>query len=508
MGLLLVVALLLFTAAPQVLAETGSIGIAPAFPKPNNARSRSIFILTLKGGEVVEDGVRVYNYTSESRTVLVDVVDSISATDGSFSCKQNSENKTAVGKWIKLAAKEVTVSPKSNELVTFTVSVPDKVAPGEHGACITAQDTKNVAAKSGAGVLLGFRNAIRVAITVPGKIVKDLRIEKVDVARNEKGNYTVSPISKNTGNVSLDVKARAQLKSFFGEQTEVKAADYPVIAGATTGWAFEFKQPFWGGFYRAYTSLSYNANPATGLGDQVNGEQKKIRRDTGYFFMMPKPQALAVELSLPLLALGALISTLRRKHIRRTAYKKLESYTVQAGDTIVSIAAAHACKWKKLAKLNGLRPPYMLQSGQIVLLPKTAAKHRKKRSDWQEVADDTVEKALETPEPVQPVTPVAQPAPQDWELPAATAPAQSQPTVSQPHVALQQPRVVVIRSQAKPKRSSRKSKRYSWASPSTEWSPLQATQEPSPIQAASAKRKTSTRKKTSNKRVKKSDTKR
>lgn len=503
MGLLLVVALLLFTAAPLALAETGSIGIAPAFPKPNNTRSRSIFILTLKAGEVVEDGVRVYNYTNEPRTVLVDAVDSISATDGSFSCKQNSEKKTAAGAWMKLDAKQVTIKPKSNELVKFTVTAPENVGPGEHGACITAQDTKNVAAKSGAGVLLGFRNAIRVAITVPGKIVKDLSIEKVTVARNEKGNYTVSPVSKNNGNVSLDVKARVQLRSFIGQETEVKSADYPVIAGATTGWGFEFQQPFWGGFYRAYTSLNYNADPSVGLGEQTSGQQKKVRRDTGYFFMMPKPQALAVELGVPLLALGVLFTVLRRRRARRTAHKRLASYIVQAGDTVASIAAAHNCKWKKLAKLNGLKAPYMLQVGQTILIPKAASKKRKKRSGWEEAADVAVNKTeIEQLQPAVQAAPQAVPSEaQDWAVPTSVVDRPVARPVPQYEAPPAQPRVIVVQSRPKTKMTTKKSKRYSWASPSTDWSPLQtAAATPSRTRKA-----TSRKKKTVTKKAKKSD---
>ncbi len=502
MGLLLVVALLLFTYAPQTFAETGSIGIAPAFPKPNNARSRSIFILTLKAGDVIEDGVRVYNYTNEPRTVLVDAVDSISATDGSFSCKQNSEKKTAVGAWMKLESKEVIVQPKSNELVKFTVTAPNSVGPGEHGACITAQDTKNVAAKSGAGVLLGFRNAIRVAITVPGKIVKDLSIEKVDVARNEKGNYTVSPISKNNGNVSLDVKARVQLRSFFGQETEVKSADYPIIAGTTTGWAFEFKQPFWGGFYRAYTSLTYNADPSVGLGEQANTQEKKVRLDTRYFFMMPKPQALAVELGAPLFGLAVLFTVLRRRRARRTAHKRLLGYAVQSGDTITSIASAYNCKWKRLAKLNGLKAPYMLRVGQTVYVPKTTSKKRKKRSSWEDVTDVPL-KNIETNQ-LQPVAQLPIPTEptkmQDWAVPVSTIDLQASQPEPKP-VVPSQPRVIMVQARAKSKKSTKKSKRYSWASPSTDWSPLQAA----PASSRSVRKTTSGKKKTVTKKAKKSD---
>lgn len=386
MGSVLCVALLLFTHVPVATAETGSIGIIPAFPKEGNLRSHSIFIHTLKGGESVDDGVRVYNYTKESRTVKIDAVDSIAASDGSFSCKQNSEDKTEVGAWVTVSSKEVTIPAETNELVTFTINVPKGVDPGEHGACITAQDTKNMGSKEKSGIILGFRNAIRMAITVPGKIVKKLTIMKIDVGRNEKGNYTVSPVSHNGGNVSLDVTSRVQLRGMFGEETKVQSATYPVIARATTGWAFEFKQPFWGGFYRAYTSIAYDADPSSGLGDKT-GKEQKVRKDTGYFFMMPTPKALAVELAVPLLIIFAIFTFLRRRYLRKVAPKKLLKYTVAEGDTIVSIAQAHGVKWKRLARVNGLKVPYLLVEGETVYIPKRGRlpkkpKRLKAEEDW------------------------------------------------------------------------------------------------------------------------------
>jgi LysM repeat protein len=389
LGPLLAVGILLFTHA-SVFAQAGSIGIAPANPKVGNLRSRSIFIHTLKGGETVEDGVRVFNYTKEPRTVKIDAVDSVAAVDGSFSCKQNSEKKTDVGQWVQLTQNEVVVQPGENEAVPFTITVPKDAGPGEHGACITAQDTRNTGSKKEGGIALGFRNAIRVAIKVPGKIVKQLTIQKIQIDRNEKGNYTVSPVSKNTGNVSLDVTTRVQLRSVFGQETPLQKATYPVIAGATTGWAFEFKRPFWGGIYKAQTSIAYDADTSSELGDAIS-QEKKVRQTTGYFIMMPTVQAMVVEIAVPLALLFVLFTFLRRRRLRRLAHKRLQKYTVISGDTVMSIAEAHSVDWKQLAKLNRVKAPYLIESGQTLLLPgpkkRRIRKRRAHKDSW--VVDET-----------------------------------------------------------------------------------------------------------------------
>lgn len=409
LGPLLAVGILLFTHA-SVLAQAGSIGIAPANPKVGNLRSRSIFIHTIKGGTTVDDGVRVFNYTKEPRTVKIDAVDSVAAVDGSFSCKQNSEKKTEAGAWIKLSKNEVVVQPGANETVTFTISVPKGTDPGEHGACITAQDTKNTGSKSEGGIALGFRNAIRVAITVEGKIIKQLALKKIEVKRNEKGNYTVSPVSQNTGNVSLDVTSRVQLRSIFGQETPVQKATYPVIVRSTTGWAFEFKRPFWGGIYKAQASIAYDSDTSSRIGDATS-QERKVRAGTGYFIMVPTWQALAVEIAVPIVIIIGLMTIFRRRKLRRIAEKRLQKYTVAAGDTVMSIAEAYDVDWKQLAKINSIKPPFLIAYGQVLLLPQPKKRLRRKRSThkgaW--VVDSAVSSQT-TAEQSAP-TPVAPPAP-------------------------------------------------------------------------------------------------
>ncbi len=189
---LLAIALVLMSGGVPVRAQSGSVGITPAYPSEDNPRSAAIFIHTIKPGESAKDGVMVINNTKETRTVNLGVVDSSASVDGSFSCKQNTEKQTKVGTWIKLAKSNVTLAAGTNEIVEFTITVPGAAGPGEHGGCITAQDTNSYGAKKGSGVLLGFRNGARVAITVPGKIVKELRIVRIDTKRLPNGDYTVS----------------------------------------------------------------------------------------------------------------------------------------------------------------------------------------------------------------------------------------------------------------------------------------------------------------------------
>lgn len=46
-----------------------------------------------------------------------------------------------------------------------------------------------------------------------------------------------------------------------------------------------------------------------------------------------------------------------------------QTYTVRSGDDLARIARAHGLDWKQLASLNGIRPPYLIYTGQVLFLP-------------------------------------------------------------------------------------------------------------------------------------------
>lgn len=179
-----------------------------------------------------------------------------------------------------------------------------------------------------------------------------------------------------------------------------------------------------GGFYKAQTSISYNADTTAGIGEYVN-ESKKIRKDTEYFYMIPAWPAVAVEIAVPLFVIFCIVMLLHRKRRKRQVRTKWQQYTVKTGDTVVSLAAERKIKWKRIVKINNLKAPYLLQNGQQLLLPPLP----KQPDNWlvEEAPIHTqLTEAVEAPvqKPVSPVS-TASPVP-------ARAPA---PRVSVPRIA-------------------------------------------------------------------------
>jgi hypothetical protein len=363
---------LLVLAAPSVAsaAEYGGIGGRPAYPRADNSRTKSIFIYQLKSGQTATDGVRVYNNTAKQQTISVYAVDSALSSGGGFACRQAADPREDVGSWLKLRTNTVTLPANGSQVVPFTVTVPAHADAGEHDGCIALQAqsaSNNPSDRS--GVMLSFRSAIRVAVTVPGKIVKKLTLEAVAVSKLKDGGYAVAPTVRNDGNVSLDTDVRVELASITGLQVgKHVGGTYPVLSRSQASWNFETKPPFWGGWYRAHVTATYNSNPTTMLGmDQ--GSPQQVRLASAVFFVPPSAAASLIYLAVLLVITAVVVLVVRKRRDIRHIRKHWEVCEIEEGATVTSLAKQCHTSWRKIVRVNKLKPPYALKAGQKLTLP-------------------------------------------------------------------------------------------------------------------------------------------
>src|SRR5574344_1228113 len=85
----------------SVFSQTvfGAVGGRPANPDPDNPRTRSIFIYTLKAGESKSDQIYLSNNGDTAETVELFAVDGTVSNTGAYTCKQNVEPREDVGAW-------------------------------------------------------------------------------------------------------------------------------------------------------------------------------------------------------------------------------------------------------------------------------------------------------------------------------------------------------------------------------------------------------------------------
>ena len=365
-----IVATLMVSAAvsPVVLAEQGDVGGRPANPDKNNPRSSDIFIYDLKPGGARTDGALVVNNTDKTKTVAIYATDGIASNTGAMTCRQQVEPREAVGSWITLDMAEVTLKPRSKQVVNFTINVPSKVDVGEHNGCIVYQ-VKDQEAVTQGNLRIQTRSATRVAITIPGKLHKNVDITSLEFTRKDSShNYELT--LKNTGNVSADTITTITLDGLFGRNYFKNSGQYPALPGESLYINYtNDRLPVWGGFYWINGSIRYDTRPGTfGVLDK-NHITSKIA-DRKLVFVMPHVYIL-IGWFILLVALLTLSFIAYYRHKRREdALRNWSNHTIKLGETIQSIAAKQDVSWRYLAKVNDIKPPYDIKSGDKIKVPK------------------------------------------------------------------------------------------------------------------------------------------
>lgn len=364
--------LLLSFASISPVSAAGTIGGRPALPREDEPRSQSIFIHTLKIGEMAADKLLVSNSSDKDQVISLYSVDAIPSNTGAFTCKQKAEQVTDAGNWISLSRQEVALQPGKSDIVDFTITAPNKADVGEHNACIVFE-TKDDAGEVSGNLRIRTRSAIRVAITIPGELHRKVVIDSYDIKiDNYRQLYNLN--LRNTGNVSSDTDVEVVLKSFFGETVYRNKGQYPILPGNKMELSFEnAKSPFFGGWYVAQASVSYDKNAAK-WGTQSAGSLEKIVADERVIYIMPQPFAMIIILAVVALIGWAVAYWLIRRRRDQMVLGTWRVYRVKEGDTIEQLAKATDTDWKRIAKANGIKAPYVLKAGKVIRLPKVTAK--------------------------------------------------------------------------------------------------------------------------------------
>ena len=280
------------------------IGSRPANPNPDNPRTQSIFIYDLNRGATKSDQLIISNGLNEKADIEVYAVDGTVTATGDMTCKQRSEDKKNAGNWVKLAKNEVSLLPGESMPVDFTVNVPDKADVGEHNACLVIQrKTDPTAAKQG-GIQLQTRQAVRMAITIPGNIHRDVTIDKFDVDNHSKQLYNIA--IKNSGNVSADVDVKLTVKDTLGNVVYKNGGEYAAIAEEVRQFRYESNlRPFWGGKYKAEVSIAYNKKAGEWGVSKNSADLTTKKVEPIELFFWPTPAAWAIIIGAIAVAIAA-----------------------------------------------------------------------------------------------------------------------------------------------------------------------------------------------------------
>lgn len=368
------VCLLVGFSAQQVSAlDYSSIGGRPAYPQEGNARTESIFVHTIEPGETASDGVLLLNNSNAEKTLRVYAVDSINSSDGAFACAQASDEKVSVGAWTTLMASEVTLAAGETQVVPFTIAVPLDASVGESNGCIVIQE-KKAETEQQSGINFSFRTGIRIAVTIPGDIVRSIQIESFDHTVAENGIHQLNISTLNSGNVSVDTTIATHVQSLFGTALFDQNGDFPVLRDQSAQWHFELPASFWGGWYRGTLTVSYDASQEASIGVHTNAAQKVLLANTQWFFVAPSQNGMMIEIGILIAVLIVVVAVWIVMHQRKMMRTTWVPYVVKEGEDIQRIASDHAVAWKVLARGNALRAPYAVSAGKALRVPPTSKK--------------------------------------------------------------------------------------------------------------------------------------
>ena len=354
----------------------GGIGIRPNECEwdSKNPLTQSSFIYSLKPGAEKEGKTDIINSTDRIQKVKVYAVDATTTKEGAFAPLPADREKIEVGAWIKFKSTEnklvetlgFILEPKETKTIDFLLTVPENVWVGDHIGAIILQGTKAEKLKKELkkeeeeieiGTAIVTRVGIRVYVNVPGKVIKELEFKEFSQKTvNKKTTFYLTLANK--GNVIISLKGTIKIKNVFGKSIDkIEVPQREVFPKNTITIPVELKQKLALGRYKSSAEIIYDT-------------EKTLSRQITFWILPPQKILIIIGLIIGGIILLLIIFLLVRRIKKKRKGKNLEKYTVSEKENIEDIAQKFDISWGKLAKINKLKPPYILNPNQEIFVPK------------------------------------------------------------------------------------------------------------------------------------------
>lgn len=178
--------------------------------------SGSYFELTMAPGETRELAVLIGNHGTATVPVRTYAADVYTIVNGGFGARLSGEPTGETTSWVQYQSEVLSIEPGTGIRRTFTVTVPLDATPGERITSLVVQNDEPVSTGTGVVIRQVLRQAVAVAITVPGPLVPGLRI---GAARHGEvaGRSVLAVEVENIGNVRLRPTAEFTLTDGAGK---------------------------------------------------------------------------------------------------------------------------------------------------------------------------------------------------------------------------------------------------------------------------------------------------
>ncbi|MBD3327746.1 LysM peptidoglycan-binding domain-containing protein [Candidatus Peregrinibacteria bacterium] len=310
--------------------------------------------------------------TSSSDTIEAEIyaVDSTRSIEGYFAAKSKTSVQDSLGKWTTLTPSTISIEPGQTEKVEFNIKLPKDLTPGTYsGAFVVTKANKiNEIQTNSTAVNITTRVAYPFFVQVPGDIKIDYNIYGFTLDQ-QKALNTFKYQIENNGNIALKVKPKLTIKDspnlFYNKELEAKTNTLYKDEKIENQIRY-FDKPFIGHF---------NANLKVDVYQYNIIENEEIFLET--FTLQTSFWVIPWQFILLLIVLVIIYITIHILIVKqqKNIIKKADKYITQSGDTIHQIANKYNCNWKKIAKINKIKPPYAIDENTELLIPNKCKKN-------------------------------------------------------------------------------------------------------------------------------------
>ncbi|MEZ4087401.1 MAG: LysM peptidoglycan-binding domain-containing protein [Candidatus Gracilibacteria bacterium] len=335
-------------------------------PGPPHERQ---FNFEVQPGESIESSIIVRNLGRDDITVATYSADGTNSSQGTFALTSKSHEQKFLGTWVTFESPQTTIKAQDEVVIPFTLTIPANATPGNYGGGIAVEassaELKGDDELSQAGaVSTSARIYIRTFVSVPGEAINDYSWEKFTFNGKSDNNRSQFHFSfKNNGNSIAIVEPKITLSGIPPlEKSELTLPQITLQPGTELN-DIELRwddQPSFG-YYMATASVTFSEFDIA--------RDEKINSTT-------QVRQIGINLTpwyITVILLGVLIILIGWAVYHNVTMKRLrsewKSYKIKQGDTITSVSKEYEVEWKKLAKVNRLKKPYTLKSGNTILVP-------------------------------------------------------------------------------------------------------------------------------------------
>jgi hypothetical protein len=174
--------------------------------------------VTMRPGETRQVRLELGNYGANRASARSYVADVYSMINGGMGVRLSGEPTSGTTEWLTYPAKALQLDPRQAVPETMTVAVPSTAAPGDYISALVIEGDAGTSQSGDAAFKQVDRQAVAVAIRVPGPLVPGLSLPTAALRTTPGGLSYIDVGVVNSGNIHLHVAGTYALVDATGAQ--------------------------------------------------------------------------------------------------------------------------------------------------------------------------------------------------------------------------------------------------------------------------------------------------